>query len=57
MKQFTASDDHVVHANVAHARAPLGSPVMAAFVSQVDEVNALARGAAGPASALFTPAG
>jgi hypothetical protein len=38
---------HLVHANVAHARAPLASPIMAGFVSQVDEVNSLARAAAG----------
>jgi hypothetical protein len=38
---------HLVHANVAHARAPLDSPLMAGFVSQVEEVNSLARSAAG----------
>jgi len=38
---------HLVHANVAHARAPLDSPVMAGFVAQVEEINALARRAAG----------
>ena len=38
---------HLVHANVAHARAPLDSPVMAGFVAQVEEINALARQAAG----------
>jgi catechol 2,3-dioxygenase-like lactoylglutathione lyase family enzyme len=41
------SDYHLVHANVARARGPLDSPVMAGFVSQVEEINALARGAAG----------
>jgi hypothetical protein len=38
---------HLVHANVAHARAPLDSPLMAGFMSQVEEINALARNAAG----------
>ena len=38
---------HLVHANVARARAPLGSPLMAGFVAQVEEINALARRAAG----------
>ena len=42
-----ANDYHLVHANVAHARAPLDSPLMADFVAQVEEVNALARSAAG----------
>src|SRR5436305_15271249 len=37
----------LVHANVAHAIAPLDSPIMADFVAQVDEVNALAHAAAG----------
>ena len=37
----------LVHANVAHARGPLDSPVMADFVSQVEEMNALAHRAAG----------
>jgi hypothetical protein len=38
---------HLVHANVARSRAPLDSPVMAGFVAQVEEINALARRAAG----------
>jgi hypothetical protein len=38
---------HLVHANVARARAPLDSPLMAGFVAQVEEINALARRAAG----------
>src|SRR5438552_18438038 len=38
---------HLVHANVAHARGPLDSPVMATFVSQVDEINSLASRTAG----------
>jgi hypothetical protein len=38
---------HLVHANVARARGPLDSPVMAGFVSQVEEINALALGAVG----------
>jgi hypothetical protein len=33
---------HLIHANVAHARAPLESRLMAGFVAQVEEVNALA---------------
>lgn len=34
---------HLIHANVAIARAPLDDPIMADFVNQVDEINALAR--------------
>jgi len=41
------SDHHLVHANVAHARAPLDGPLMADFVAQVDEINSLARAAQG----------
>ncbi len=37
----------LVHANVAQARAPLDSPIMADFVSKVDEINSLARNAPG----------
>jgi hypothetical protein len=47
MTQSNASDYHLVHANVAHARAPLDSPLMADFVAQVEEINALARHAPG----------
>src|SRR5947208_15596801 len=47
MRPSGTSDYHLVHANVAHARAPLDSPVMAGFVAQVEEVNALARSAPG----------
>jgi hypothetical protein len=47
MNQSTTNDCHLVHANVAHARARLDSPIMAGFVSQVDEINSLARSAAG----------
>jgi len=45
--QSNTSDYHLVHANVAHARAPLDSPLMADFVAQVEEINSLARSAAG----------
>jgi hypothetical protein len=38
---------YLIHANVAIARAPLADPIMAAFVSQVDEINALASQAPG----------
>jgi catechol 2,3-dioxygenase-like lactoylglutathione lyase family enzyme len=38
---------HLVHANVAHAKGPLDSPVMTGFISQVDEINSLARRAMG----------
>jgi hypothetical protein len=41
------SDYQLVHANVAHARAPLDSPLMADFAAQVEELNSLARSAAG----------
>ncbi|MCI0692202.1 DUF3291 domain-containing protein [candidate division KSB1 bacterium] len=34
---------HLIHANVAITRAPLDGPIMAGFVNQVDEINALAR--------------
>jgi hypothetical protein len=37
----------LVHANVAHMRAPLDAPMMNGFVSQIDEINALARSAPG----------
>jgi hypothetical protein len=47
MNPSSASDHHLVHANVAHARAPLDSPLMAGFVAQIEEVNSLARSAAG----------
>jgi hypothetical protein len=47
MNPSNTSNHHLVHANVAHAIAPLDSPVMAEFVSQIDEINALARRAAG----------
>ena len=42
-----ACDYRLVHANVARAKAPLDSPLMAEFVSLVDEINALARRAPG----------
>jgi catechol 2,3-dioxygenase-like lactoylglutathione lyase family enzyme len=41
------SDYQLVHANVAHAKWPLDSPIMAGFVSQIEEINALARWAVG----------
>ena len=47
MTQSSTSGFHLVHANVAHAKASLDSPSMADFVAQVDEVNALARSDAG----------
>jgi hypothetical protein len=47
MNRSDTSGHHLVHANVAHARAPLDSPVMAGFVSQVEEINALAHRALG----------
>src|SRR6266852_8389532 len=47
MNPSNTSDYHLVHANVAHARAPLDSPLMADFVAQVDEINSLGRSAAG----------
>jgi hypothetical protein len=47
MSQSDTSGYHLVHANVAHARAPLDSHLMAGFVSQVEAINSLARGAAG----------
>lgn len=47
MAQSNTSDYHLVHANVSHARAALDSPIMAGFVSRLDEIDSLARGAAG----------
>jgi hypothetical protein len=47
MSPSSAGAYHLVHANVARARAPLDSPLMASFVAQVEEINALARHAAG----------
>jgi hypothetical protein len=47
MTQPPPNDHHLVHANVAHARGPLDSPVMADFMAQIDEVNGLAHRAAG----------
>jgi hypothetical protein len=47
MSQANTGGYHLVHANVAHARAPLDSPLMSGFVSQVDEVNSCARSASG----------
>jgi hypothetical protein len=40
-------DYHLVHANVAYARGPLDSPVMAGFMSQLEEINSLAHCAPG----------
>ena len=47
MNQSKRSEYHLVHANVAHARAPLDSALMAGFVSQVDEINSRARATTG----------
>jgi hypothetical protein len=47
MPQSNTSDYHLVHANVSHARAALDSPSMAGFVSQLEEIDSLARSAAG----------
>jgi catechol 2,3-dioxygenase-like lactoylglutathione lyase family enzyme len=41
------SDCHLVHANVAHAKGSLDSPVMADFMSQIEEINGLAHRMAG----------
>ena len=38
---------HLAQVNIAHARAPLDSPVMAGFTSQIAEFNALADGSPG----------
>jgi hypothetical protein len=47
MSPSSPSGYHLVHANVARARAPLDSPRMAGFAAQVEEINALAHRAAG----------
>src|SRR5437762_11309701 len=54
---------HLVHANVASARAPLDAPLMQDFVALIDEINRLASIAPGfiaqpvlpDAGAVFTP--
>ncbi|MCH7760765.1 DUF3291 domain-containing protein [candidate division TA06 bacterium] len=33
---------HLVHANVAHMRAPLDDPIMTEFVEQIDEIDGIA---------------
>jgi len=38
---------HLAQINVANARAPMDDPQMAAFMAQLDEINALADGAPG----------
>ncbi len=38
---------HLLHANVARARADLEDPVMRGFVERMDEIDALARGSPG----------
>src|SRR5438874_1188185 len=47
MNPSNTSDYQLVHANVARARAPLDSRLLADFAAQVEEINALARRAAG----------
>ncbi len=47
MEESETSAYHLVHANVAHALAALDAPLMADFISQVDEINALASSAPG----------
>jgi len=38
---------HLIHANIAKMRAPLDDPLMADFVMNVDEIDALARSSPG----------
>lgn len=38
---------HLIHANIAVARAPLDDPLMADFVNQADEIDALAHDSPG----------
>lgn len=38
---------HLVHANIAHARASLDDPEMSGFMSRVDEIDSLAQSAPG----------
>lgn len=33
---------HLIHANIAYMRAPLDDPIMVDFVTQADEIDALA---------------
>jgi len=51
------SEFHLAQMNVARARAPLDSPVMAGFVARLDEINALADRSPGFVWWLQTEAG
>ncbi len=46
---------YLVHANIAIMRAPLDDPIMAGFVNQVDQINAIARASRGFVSQPATP--
>ena len=48
---------HIAQVNIARMKAPLDSPVMTGFVSRLEEINALADGAAGFVWRLQTPEG
>ncbi|NDJ61940.1 MAG: DUF3291 domain-containing protein [Chloroflexi bacterium] len=47
MAEITSYKHHLAQVNVAKMRGPLDSPVMAGFVAQLDEINALADAAPG----------
>lgn len=48
MADFSSPNEyHLIHANVALARAPLDDPIMAGFVQQVDQIDELAQAAPG----------
>jgi hypothetical protein len=48
---------HLAQVNIGRMKAPLDSPVMAGFVSRLDEINALADGSPGFVWRLQTPEG
>ena len=51
------ADYHIAQVNIGIIRAPLNSPIMAGFVSRLDEINALADAAPGFVWRLQTEAG
>jgi hypothetical protein len=48
---------HIAQVNIGRMKAPLDSPVMAGFVTRLEEINALADGSAGFVWRLQTPEG
>jgi len=54
---MTSSSYHIAQVNIARMRAPLDDPIMAGFVSLLDEINALADQSPGFVWRLQTEAG